>query len=123
MPLVRSPRSTDHSILSEMLAARLQQLEIENGGTERFQRKLGLARGTYYTIARGIGNPTFRTIERIASVLNMSVFELLGFNNDDARRAMRKSGLDLDKVVAAIEKKNYAQRALARQTRSRKLPS
>jgi len=105
-----------------MLAARLQQLEIENGGTERFQRKLGLARGTYYTMVRGRGNPTFRTIERIASSLNMSVFELLGFNDTDARRALNKSGIDYDELVSAIEKKNQAERGLARQTRSRKLP-
>lgn len=113
--------SVDHSILSEMLAARLQQIEIENGGTERFQRKLGLARGTYYKIARGLGNPTFRTIERIASVLNMSVFELLGFSNDDARRAMRKTGMDLDQVMTAIDKKNHAERVLARKTGTRRL--
>ncbi len=122
MSPVRKPQATDHSVLSEMLAARLQQLEIENGGTERFQRKLGLARGTYYTMVRGRGNPTLRTIERIASSLNMSVFELLGFNDTDARRALNKSGIDYDELVSAIEKKNQAERSLARQTRSRKLP-
>ncbi|MGD9769458.1 MAG: helix-turn-helix domain-containing protein [Pseudolabrys sp.] len=106
-----------------MLAARLKQLQNENGGHDRFQRKLGLARGTYYQIARGLGNPTFLTIQRIATALNMSVFELLGFEDDDARRAMKKTGLDLDKVMTAIEKKNYAERILARRTRLRKSAS
>ena len=67
MPPVRKPLPVDHSILNEMLAIRLQQLEIENGGMEAFLPKTGLARGTYYTILRGIGNPTLRTMERIAS--------------------------------------------------------
>ena len=123
MSPVRKPQSLDHSVLNEMLAIRMQQLEIENGGAEAFLAKTGLARHTYYTVVRGIGNPTIRTIERIASSLNMSVFELLGFDPEDARRAFRKSGVDYDELVTTIRKKNQADRALARQTRSRKLPS
>jgi hypothetical protein len=53
----------------------------------------------------------------------MSVFELLGFDVSDARRALKKSGVDYDELASAITKKNRADRALARQTRSRKLPS
>ena len=121
MAPVRTPRSVDHSILNEMLAIRLQQLEIESGGMEAFQPKTGIARGTYYTIVRGIGNPTFKTMERIASSLNMSVLELLGFEADDARRALKKSGVDYDELTSAINKKNQADRRVARQTRSRKL--
>lgn len=123
MSPVRKPQSLDHSVLNEMLAIRMQQLEIENGGAEAFLAKTGLARHTYYTVVRGIGNPTIRTIERIASSLNMSVFELLGFDVADARRALKKSGVNYDELVSAIAKKNRADRALARQTRSRKLPS
>ncbi len=123
MAPVRKPQPVDHSILNEMLAIRLQQLEIENGGTEAFRPKTGLANGTYYQAIRGIGNPTLRTIERIASSLNMTAFELLGFEIADARRALKKSGVNYDELTSAIAKKNRAQRALARQTRSRKLPS
>jgi len=122
MPPVRKPLPIDHSILNEMLAIRLQQLEGENGGMEAFLPKTGLARGTYYGMVRGIGNPTLKTIERIASSLNMSVLELLGFEVDDARRALRKNGVDYDEVVSAIIKKNEADRRLARQSRSTKLP-
>ena len=123
MSPVRKPQSIDHSVLNEMLAIRMQQLEIENGGAESFLAKTGLARHTYYTMVRGIGNPTIRTIERIATSLNMSVFELLGFDVADARRALKKSGVNYDELMSAIIKKNRADRALARQTRSRKLPS
>ncbi len=123
MPPVRKPQSVDHSILNEMLAVRLQQLEIENGGMEAFLPKTGLARGTYYTILRGIGNPTLKTLERIASSLNMTVFDLLGFDVADARRALKKNGVDYDELTSAIAKKNRADRTLARQTRSRKLPA
>lgn len=53
----------------------------------------------------------------------MSVFELLGFQEADARRALKKSGVDYDELTSAIARKNRADRTLARQTRSRKLPS
>ena len=122
MPPIRKPLPVDQSILNEMLAVRLQQLEIENGGMEAFLPKTGLARGTYYSVIRGIGNPTLRTLERIATSLHMSVFELLGLEIDDARRALKKGGDDYDDLNSAIQKKNDAGRRLARQTRSRKLP-
>ncbi len=122
MPPVRKPIESDHSILAEMLAIRLQQLEVENGGMEAFFPKTGLARGTYYTTVRGVGNPTLKTIERIATKLNMTVFELLGFEADDARRALKKNGVDYDDLASAIVKKNQADRRVARQSRSKKLP-
>lgn len=120
---VRKPQPVDHSILNEMIAIRMQQLEIENGGMEALLPKTGLARQTYYQLLRGIGNPTLKTIERLASSLNMTVFELLGFEVDDARRALQKGGVDYDDLNSAIVKKNRAQRTLARETRSRKLPT
>ncbi len=120
---VRKPQPVDHSILNEMVAIRLQQLELENGGMERLLPKTGLARQTYYQLLRGIGNPTLKTLERLASALNMTVFELLGFEVDDARRALQKGGVNYDDLSSAITRKNRAQRALARESRSRKLPS
>ena len=122
MPPVRKPKAIDNSILNEMLAIRLQQLEIENGGMEAFLPRTGLARGTYYQVLRGIGNPTLKTLDRIASSLNLSVLELLGFDIDDARRALKKSGVSYDDLALALVKRNEADRRVARQARSRKLP-
>lgn len=122
MPPVRKPKAIDNSILNEMLAIRLQQLEDENGGMETFLPKTGLARGTYYQVLRGIGNPTLKTLDRIATSLNMSVLELLGFEVDDARRALRRSGVSYDDLASALVKRREADRRVARQTRSRKLP-
>ena len=120
MSPVRTPPPVDQSILNRMLAIRLQQLEIENGGMERFLQKLQIARGTYHLVLRGTGNPTLKTLEKIATRLNMTVFELLGFQVDDARRALKRSGVDYDGLVVAMEKKNEAERRLVRETRSHK---
>jgi len=120
MANIRRPRQGVHSILDEMLAIRLQQLEAENGGYEAFVAKTGIAKGTYSAIARAKGNPTFHTIERIASSLNMSVLELLGFEPSDARRALKRNGVDYDELAAAIKQKNKAEQRLAQKARSRK---
>jgi hypothetical protein len=45
-------------------------------------------------------------MERIASGLNMSVLELLGFEVAEARRALKKTGVDYDELVSAITKTN-----------------
>ena len=47
---------------------------------------------------------------------------LLGFDIDDARRALKKSGVSYDDLASALVKRNEADRRVARQTRSRKLP-
>jgi len=58
-------------------------------------------------------------MERIASGLNMSVLELLGFEVAEARRAFKKSVVDYEELVSAITKNKRADRSLARQTCSR----
>ena len=44
----------------------------------------------------------------------MSVFELLGFRNEDARRALARFGVDYDELEAAVASKNKADLRLAR---------
>jgi hypothetical protein len=53
----------------------------------------------------------------------MTVFELLGSEVSDAKRALQKSGGDFDELAFAIAKKNRADRTVARRSRSTKLPS
>ena len=120
MPPARKPKAVDTSILNEMLAVRLQQLETENGGVEAFLKTTGLARGTYYQVLRGIGNPTLKTLDRIAASLNMSVLELLGFEVDDARRALKRSGVSYDALTSALTKRSEAESRLARERKIRK---
>ena len=120
MPSTKKKGEGEHSILNEMLAIRLQQLEENNGGYEAFAAMIGIAKGTYYAIARAKGNPTLRTIERIAASLDMSVLELLGFEVNDARRALKRSGVDYDELTVAIGQKNKADLRVARKAQARK---
>ncbi|WP_375458557.1 helix-turn-helix domain-containing protein [uncultured Enterovirga sp.] len=122
MPPARKSKSVDASILNEMLAIRLQQLEVENGGVEAFIRKTGLARGTYHQVLRGIGNPTLKTLDRIAASLDMSVIELLGFDVDDARRALKRNGHSYESLTSALGKRREADSLLARDRKPARRP-
>jgi transcriptional regulator with XRE-family HTH domain len=116
----RNPREGEQSILGEMLAMRLQQLEAESNDFEAFFAKLGIGRGTYFALVRAKGNPTLHTIERIAARLNMSVFELLGFSDADARRALKRNGVDYDELTSALAEKSRADERIVTQSRLRK---
>jgi transcriptional regulator with XRE-family HTH domain len=120
LPSAKKIGGGEHSILNEMLAHRLQQFEEENGGYEAVAAKAGIAKGTLYAISHGKGNPTFRTLERMARSLDMSVFELLGFRNEDARRALARFGVDYDELELAVASKNKADLRLARSSKTRK---
>ena len=116
----RKPREGEHSILSEMLAMRLQELEAQSKDFETFYEKLGIGRGTYFALSRAKGNPTLHTIERIAARLEMSIFELLGFREEDARRALKRNGVDYDELTSALAEKTRADQRIAAQARLRK---
>lgn len=120
MPSAKKEGEGEHSVLNELLALRLQQLEEEHGGYEAFAPLTGVAKGTLYAIAHAKGNPTFRTIERIASKLDMSVLELLGLDVNDARQSLKRNGIDYDELVAAIRIKNKADLRVARKARALK---
>jgi len=107
-------------MLDEMLALRLQQLEEENGGYEAVAARAGVAKGTLYAISHAKGNPTFRTLERLARSLDMTVFELLGFRVEDARRALSRFHINYDELEAAVAHKNKADLRLAQRSKTRK---
>src|ERR1700732_1978266 len=56
------------------------------------------------------GSLTPNRMERIASGLNVSVLEFLGFEVAGVRRALTKSGVDYDVLVSAVTKSKRADR-------------
>ena len=108
MPDARKPREGEHSILAHILAIRLQQLEAQSSDAESFIAKLGVGRGTSFDLLRGQGNPTLRTIERVASRLDQSLFELVGLTDADLRRATKRVGIDYDELKAALAERKTA---------------
>lgn len=107
------PQVSETTVLQEVIAIRLQQLEEENGGVEAVREMTGLAKSTYHELKAARGNPSLVTIANIAANLKMSFFELLGLSDADARRSLKKLGIEYDELVAAVAARNKAERRLA----------
>lgn len=109
----RKPREGEHSILAQILAIRLQQLEAQSSDVESFIKQIGVGRGTYFDLVRGQGNPTLRTIERVAARLDQSLFDLVGLTDADVRRATKRVGIDYDELKAALAERKTAESRIA----------
>lgn len=94
---------------------------MTHGGYEAFAAMTGIAKGACYAISSARGNLTWRIIERIAASLDMDGLELLGFEANDARRALKRSGVDYDDLAAAPEQKNKADLRVAGKARALKV--
>lgn len=113
MPDARKPREGEHSILAQILAIRLQQLEAQSSDAESFIAKLGVGRGTYFDLLHARGNPTLRTIERVAASLGQSVFALLGFTDVEVRNALKRQGIGYDELRDALAERKVADTRIA----------
>lgn len=102
MPDARKRSEGEHSILAQIIAIRLRQLEAQSPDVESVIKKLGVGRGTYFDLLHARGNPTLRTVERVAARLGQSVFELIGFTDSEVRRAVGRLGIDYDELQAAL---------------------
>jgi hypothetical protein len=65
----------------------------------------------YYNLEKGIGNPTFWTIERTAKALDLSVWDMLGIDEKVMRAWLAGQNIDLDRLTQSVEAR--------RQTRSK----
>lgn len=70
MPDRRKGREGKHSILAQILAIRLQQLEAQSPDVGSLIAKLGVGRGTYFDLLHARENPTLRTVEKVAARLD-----------------------------------------------------
>jgi transcriptional regulator with XRE-family HTH domain len=102
-------REGAHSVLAQILAIRLQQLEAQSPDVESFIKKLGVGRGTYFDLLHARGNPTLRTVTKVAARLGQSVLELIGFTDSEVRRALTRQGIDYDELQAGLAERKIAE--------------
>lgn len=94
--------------LADLVALRLRQIDPAGGDARAFAADAGVSWGTYYALTRAQGNPTLRTMEKIAAHLGTDLLGLLGFTAEDQRRAFARVGIDYDTLVAAVGDKSLA---------------
>jgi len=93
------PKSEASRILGVRLRRRRRQLSLNQ---EAVAHLAGLNVSNYARIDRGLGNPTFHTLIRLATVLRMEPGDLMtGFNSAHLPPS-RNDLADLDAVIASV---------------------
>ena len=78
-----------------------------------FLQKIGMSLGAYYNLAKGVGNPTFWTVERTAKALGVSSWDLLGVDEKLMRAWLAGQNIDVDKVAKRVEKRRKARQGFS----------
>jgi transcriptional regulator with XRE-family HTH domain len=99
------------SVATALFAIILQRKAKEYPTLKTFLDKIGMSMAAYYNLEKGIGNPTFWTIERTAKALDLSVWDMLGIDEKVMRAWLAGQNIDLDRLTQSVEAR--------RQTRSK----
>jgi transcriptional regulator with XRE-family HTH domain len=97
-----------------ILALRLRQLSAAYGTLDDIAAKCGVSRGTLSALRSGHGNATLQTLETLARNLGISVWSLLGIQDDDdvVRGSLERFGLEYREIEAHLIARAAAQKDL-----------
>ena len=98
--------------LQVVLALRLRQLSAGYGTLDDFAAKCGVSRGTLSALRSGHGNATLQTLETLARNLGISVWSLLGIQDDVVRGSLERFGLEYREIEAHLIARAAAQKDL-----------
>jgi transcriptional regulator with XRE-family HTH domain len=98
--------------LQVVLALRLRQLSAGYGTLDDFAAKCGVSRGTLSALRSGHGNATLQTLETLARNLGISVWSLLGIQDDVVRGSLERFGLEYCEIEAHLIARAAAQKDL-----------
>ena len=91
------------SVATALFAIILQRKAKEHPNLKEFLDKIGMSMAAYYNLEKGIGNPTFWTVERTAKALGLSVWDMLGVDEKVMRSWLAGQNIDLDKLSQSVE--------------------
>lgn len=103
---VKKARKSGGSLVTAVLAHRLQQIIEQQGGYRAVMKKIGISSGAYWALRQNKGNPTFQTIERIARNLKFPVYEFFGFTEDQVEQVYARDGLDYHQMAREVARRN-----------------
>ena len=86
--------------LQGILALRLRQLSAGYGAFDDFAAKSGVSRGTPSALRSDHGNATLQTLEMLPRNLGISVWSLLGIQDDVVRGSLERFGLEYCEIEA-----------------------
>jgi transcriptional regulator with XRE-family HTH domain len=96
------------SVATALFAIILQRKAKEHPNLKEFLDKIGMSMAAYYNLEKGIGNPTFWTVERTAKALGLSVWDMLGVDEKVMRAWLAGQNIDLDKLTQSVDARRHA---------------
>jgi len=96
------------SVATALFAIILARKAKEHPNLKEFLDRIGMSMAAYYNLEKGIGNPTFWTVERTAKALNLSVWDMLGIDEKVMRAWLAGQNIDLDKLSQGVEARRQA---------------
>lgn len=107
MPTQQEGEDRD-SIATALFAIILQRKAKEYPNLKTFLDKIGMSLAAYYNLEKGIGNPTFWTVERTAKALGLSIWDMLGVDEKVMRAWLAGQNIDLDKLGQSVDARRQA---------------
>jgi transcriptional regulator with XRE-family HTH domain len=96
------------SVATALFAIILERKAKEYPNLKAFLDKIGMSLAAYYNLEKGIGNPTFWTVERTAKALGLSVWDMLGVDEKVMRAWLAGQNIDLDKLSQSVDARRQA---------------
>lgn len=107
MPTQQEGEDRD-SVAGALFAIVLARKAKEYPNLKTFLEKIGMSLAAYYNLEKGIGNPTFWTVERTAKALGLSVWDMLGVDEKVMRSWLAGQNIDLEKLAQSVEARRQA---------------
>lgn len=107
MPTQQEGEDRD-SVAGALFAIVLARKAKEYPNLKSFLEKIGMSLAAYYNLEKGIGNPTFWTVERTAKALGLSVWDMLGVDEKVMRSWLAGQNIDLEKLAQSVEAQRQA---------------
>ena len=107
MPTQQEGEDRD-SVAGALFAIVLARKAKEYPNLKSFLEKIGMSLAAYYNLEKGIGNPTFWTVERTAKALGLSVWDMLGVDEKVMRSWLAGQNIDLEKLAQSVEARRQA---------------
>ena len=96
------------TVIGAIFALMLERKSKEYPDLRTFLEKIGMSLGSYYNLCKGVGNPTFWTLERTAKALGVSPWDLLGGEEKLMRAWLAGQNIDVDRVAQRVEQRRQA---------------
>jgi hypothetical protein len=101
------------SVIGAVFALILEKKSKEFPDLKTFLETIGMSVGTYYNLVKGVGNPTFWTVERAAKALGLSAWDMIGVDEKVMRAWLAGQNIDIDKVAQRVESRRLARQAFS----------